>query len=955
MRTERLRWLVILVPLFITVVSGTAGFPLVDLHIGDAGFGDSLLDNAPYGIGGGERGLEETVTAIPLHFIKNAGQSDDDVEFVVISDGGSIFFTREGMRIKLVTLVEGTPTAALIGYRFAGAEPSPRIVGIDPLEGKVHFLVGNEPAKWLTGVSTYRAIRYHELYDGIDLLYQGTPEGIKSTFIVAPGASPQDVTFDYSGIEGLTIGDDGSLYVHTAVGALVESAPVCYQEIDGTIIPVDSSYILKGSNGAGFAVGPYDAKHPLFIDPVMKYGLYLRGIGVAYGRSVALDDAGNAFLTGESFPAPYTMSPGSHDMSGEGIDVVVAKVNPQGTAPLFVTYIGGKGDDIGRGISVDAEGHACITGQTNSTDFPTASAIKDTLTGKNDAFVTKLSPDGSDLLFSTYLGGGENDTGNAIALDRWGDIYITGNTLSSDFPGIRVPHETTYRGSQDAYILKMKSDGSDIDFFEFIGGRGIDAGNGVAVDHQGNSYVTGDTYSLDFPVVNAMQGALGGSRLSDAFITKISPDGSEFVYSTYLGGGQVDSGRSIAVDAKGRAHVTGATILGVFPVKNPYQGAGGCADAFYSRLSPDGRTLEYSTYIGGVNNDEGMGVAVDDCGVAYVTGFTFSPDLPLINPYQRFFGGGAPYNVELSDAFVVKFVPWDTTPDYVTFLGGNGNDVGRGIAINRKDCTDCADNRTCVSITGFTDSTNFPSSSPYPIAFEPKGSGGFLFTLCDDSESPAMPVADFSAEPTSGCPAPLLVQFTDLSTGIPTSWNWSFGDGAFSSQQHPNHTYTAPGTYNVTLTVTNVCGSDSLTKYEYISICPIYPPVADFFAEPTSGCPAPLLVQFTDTSLNGPTSWNWSFGDGAFSSQQHPNHTYTAPGTYNVTLTVTNDAGSDSLTKSEYIYVCPFVPPIADFFAEPTSGCPAPLLVQFTDTSLNGPTSWNWSFGDGAFSSQQHP
>ncbi|HNQ29415.1 MAG TPA: SBBP repeat-containing protein, partial [Methanolinea sp.] len=870
MRTERLRWLVILVSLFITVVSGTIGFPLVDLHIGDAGFGNELPGIAPSVFDGGERGLQERVTTMPLLFIENAGQSDDEVEFVVISDGGSIFFTREGVTVKLVTLMEDTPAATLVGYRFVGAEPSPRITGLDPLEGKVNFLVGNEPDGWRTGVPTWRAIRYHDLYRGVDLVYEGTPEGLKSAFTVAPGASPGDITLEYSGILGLVLAEDGSLHIKTSAGELVESAPVCYQEIDGEVIPVGACYVLKGSSRVGFMIGPYDQTCPLVIDPVMKYGLYLRGIGVAYGRSVALDDTGNAYLTGETFPAPYTMSPGSNDMSGDGTDVVVAKINPDGTVPLYVTYIGGDGDDIGRGIRVDAEGNAYVTGQTASADYPVVNAVKSTLSGPSDAFATRLSQDGATLVFSTYLGGAQDDAGNAVALDSAGDIYIAGNTMSSDFPGIRVPHNTNYGGNQDAFILKMSGDGSQVAFFEFIGGSKSDSGYGVAVDSEGNSYVTGETFSLNFPVINAMQGSLAGGRLSDAFITKVSPDGSSFVYSTYLGGSQVDSARSIGVDAKGRAHVTGATILGVFPVKDAFQPvAGGCTDAFYSRLSPDGSSLEYSTYIGGVNIDEGKGVAVDECGVAYVTGLTFSPDLPVINPYQRFLGGESPFSVEVSDAYVAKFVPWDTIPEYVTYLGGDGDDVGAAIAINRQACVDCIAERTCASITGYTDSTNFPVSDPYPISFQPKGEGGFLFTLCDDGESPGMPVADFTAEPTSGCPAPLLVQFTDLSTGIPTSWYWEFGDGATSTLQHPTHTYTTPGTFNVTLTVTNVCGSDSLTKYEYISICPIYVPVANFTAEPTSGCPAPLLVQFTDTSLHDPTSWNWSFGDGSFSTLQH--------------------------------------------------------------------------------------
>ena len=223
---------------------------------------------------------------------------------------------------------------------------------------------------------------------------------------------------------------------------------------------------------------------------------------------------------------------------------------------------------------------------------------------------------------------------------------------------------------------------------------------------------------------------------------------------------------------------------------------------------------------------------------------------------------------------------------------------------------------------------------------------------------PPPPVAAFSADVTSGT-APLAVTFTDQSTGAPTSWSWTFGDGGTSTVQSPVHSYAAAGTYSVTLTATNAGGPNSLTKTAYITVNtapPPPPPVAAFSANVTSG-PAPLAVTFTDQSTGAPTAWSWTFGDGGTSTVQSPVHTYAAAGTYSVTLTASNAGGPNSLTKTNYITVNPAPPPpppVAAFSADVTSGT-APLAVTFSDQSTGVPTSWSWTFGDGATSTVQSP
>jgi len=443
----------------------------------------------------------------------------------------------------------------------------------------------------------------------------------------------------------------------------------------------------------------------------MKYGLYLKGIGLSYGRAIAVAQNKCAYITGETFPAPYSLTPSGIGPLGGGRDIVVAKIDPEGNSPLYVTYIGGSGNETGLGIKVDPSGSAYVTGVTDSLDFPVKDPLQGSLAGDTDAFVLKISPDGSELVFSTYLGGERSDAGNDLALDRFGNIIVAGDTSSFSMPIVEHPSHTSYGGNQDAFVLKMTGNGKTIVYSEYIGGKQKEAGNGVAVDSEGNAYVTGETDSKDFPVVNAYQSTLSGKVWSDAFITKVSPEGDTFVYSTYLGGSQIDVAHSIAVDSHGCAHVTGSTLLSVFPVTNDaFQSkSGGAMDAFYSRLSPDGRNLLYSTYLGGSCNDWGASITADQYDTVFITGSTSSMDFPIVDPYQRYIGYGDPKS---SDAFVAKFCPDETRPDYLTFLGGKGMDNGAGIATGGRDS---------AYITGFTDSPDFPVSDPYPSAFEPKG------------------------------------------------------------------------------------------------------------------------------------------------------------------------------------------------------------------------------------------
>ncbi len=363
----------------------------------------------------------------------------------------------------------------------------------------------------------------------------------------------------------------------------------------------------------------------------LVYSTYLGGSSSDYGRGIVIDNAGSAYVTGMTGSNNFPTTAGAFQTSlaGDG-DVFVTKLTPDGSGLVYSTYLGGRSREIGLGITVDSAGSTYITGWTYSNDFPTTpGAFQTSLAGPDDVFVTKLTPDGSSLVYSTYLGGINYDEGRGIAVDNAGSAYVTGYTSSNDFPTTTGVFQTSLAGDADAFVAKLTPDGSGLVYSTYLGGSSSDDGRGIALDNAGNAYVTGVTSSNDFPITTgAFQTSLAGS--SDAFVTKLTPDGSGLVYSTYLGGSSSDDGRGIAVDNAGSAYVTGVTSSNDFPTTTgAFQTSlAGDADAFVAKLTPDGLGLVYSTYLGGSSWDYGYGIAVDNAGNAYVTGYTFSDDFP---------------------------------------------------------------------------------------------------------------------------------------------------------------------------------------------------------------------------------------------------------------------------------------------------------------------------------------
>ena len=509
-----------------------------------------------------ETAVKAAYMKLPLSFVKNEGQKDKSVLFYERSGGHATAFTKEGAALYLGSS-EAVILTPLTTSPFA-------VEATDKKEGKVNYFTGNDPSKWKTNIPTYGAILYKSIYPGIDMKFYGTNSQLEYDLIVSPEADPSKIRLSYKGIKKLSVTASGELEIALTEGSLYQKKPRVYQTINGKKVEIEGKFLIADATTYGFTLGAYDKRYPLVIDPILVYS----------------------------------------------------------------TYLGGNSMDIGVGIAVDSSGCAYVTVQTGSTDFPTQVAYQGSRKGSPDAFVTKLSADGASLVYSTYLGGDSEDYAYAIAVDSSGHAYVTGETSSGDFP-TQLAYQVSRKGDTDAFVTKLSADGASLVYSTYLGGGFSDYGHAIAVDSSGYAYVTGATSSTNFPTQGAYQGSRKGG--GDAFVTKFGADGASLVYSTYLGGSDDETGYAIAVDSSGYAYVAGWTWSGDFPTRGAYQGSNrGNSDAFVTKLSADGASLVYSTYLGGSNIDtqSGVGIAVDSSGYAYVTGYTGSTNFPTRGAYQ---------------------------------------------------------------------------------------------------------------------------------------------------------------------------------------------------------------------------------------------------------------------------------------------------------------------------------
>jgi hypothetical protein len=627
---------------------------------------------------------------LSIQFFENLGQfGNEDILFYGRIPGAWIGFGEKG----ILLLDRNSQDEVWLFFQNANSV-APK--GLDMSSQCTNYFLSGEAYTQIRG---FRKVIYENLWAGIDLVYRATTKGVKYEFHVACGADPNDIRIQSCGHDSITIQESKLAIKRNSIEFIDEGLFTFQGNME-----VNSRFIRLSSQGFGFEVGSYNESEELIIDPLL-YSTFIGGSGEDRVEAMALDIFGNTYVTGHTYSPDFPTVNAFNSTHGGGYtDCFVLKLSANGSDLLYSTFIGGQDFEYAYSIAVDASGNAYVTGGTNSSGFPTVNAYNSTHGGSPDCFVLKLSANGSTLLYSTFIGGSGHDSGHSIALDTSGNTYVTGYTESADFPTVNA-YDSTSNGAHDCFVLKLSANGLTLLYSTFIGGESFDHASSIAVDASGNTYVTGYTESADFPTVNAYDRTYHHSmqldRPGDCFILKLSADGSTLVYSTFVGGSTLDLGESIAIDSSGNAYVTGRTSSYDFPTINAYDSINEGGDCFVLKLSANGLTLLYSTFIGGEDPDYAHSIAVDASGNAYVTGGTESPDFPTVNAYNSTHGGDR-------DCYVLKLSANGLTLLYSTFIGGSGSDWGHSIAI---------DTDANVYVAGTTESKDFPTVNCYNATF----------------------------------------------------------------------------------------------------------------------------------------------------------------------------------------------------------------------------------------------
>jgi len=676
------------------------------------------------------------VATLPPLYVPNTGQAAAGVRFEAHGAGGGLLF-----RARDVVLA-GTGAR----MHFDGASPGARLDGTGRRPGVVNVLRGDR-ARWRTHLPTYAGVAYRGLYPGVDLRFAGR----RATWSVAAGADAARIRWTYPGAAAVRARGDRTLAVRLADGRTrVDAPPVAWQRVDGKRIPVDVRYAVDRGGRVGFALGRHRrsgaiaiamaaaAPAPAAAATAMAFSTFLGGLQWDEAMDVETDSAGATYVAGFTQSENARLARPVRSRHRGIMDAYVAKISPDGRTLQYATYLGGEDLDVANALAVDRAGNAYVAGRTGSADFPTRRARQSALDGRacqrvprhergtpcHDAFVAKLDSSGGALVYSTYLGGSHNEEAVGLAVDSRGRAYVTGNTDSTDFPTRNALQPragtrdcpTDLPCPTDVFLTKLSADGRSLGYSTYLGGLRSDTSGGVAVDRAGAAYLTGTTRSSNFPTRRALQRAVSKRACGpppfvacpDLFVAKVRPSGRSLAYGTYLGGKEAETSGGIAVDRAGNAYVTGSTQSPDFPTVRPFQAALGngscsasappkelCADAFVAKLSAGGQRLRYSSYLGGNAEDQGLGIAVDRSGAAHVVGSTDSRAFRTASPLQAAIGGGI-------DAYVATVGPTGALAQS-TFLGGSEAERANAIAV---------DARGRAHIAGRTLSENFPMVAP---------------------------------------------------------------------------------------------------------------------------------------------------------------------------------------------------------------------------------------------------
>ncbi len=699
-----------------------------------------------------------TFFEIPLQFKRIPGSSQNPERFVGRGRGYGVTLGPEGFAVTFAASRATEPGGASpplhkIRARLSGSSAQ-LLKGSHSTGAVVNEFSGNRAEAWRTGIPTYESVTASSIYPGIDIVYYGNARRLEYDFIVSPLSDPRKIELSFEGVRNVEVDRNGDLILTTPDGIrLRQLKPTMYQVQDGHRIGVSGGYSVDEDGSVRFRVGDYERSRDLIIDPILVHGTYFGGSGVDSAAAVTEDMDGMIYLAGGTFSDDLLLQDPLQATRGGDEDAYLTKIDPSTNTVIFSTYIGGTSDDRGLLVRTDSGGNVYLSGTTRSFNFPTQDPALPALRGGVDVFLSKLSPDGSTLLRSTYLGGGQGETPTGLSVTPHGAVTIGGYTTSRDFP-VASEIQTDLAGKDDFFVTQFRASGS-ISFSTYFGGGDIDRAHGMSVDSDGNILLAGETRSADFPLMDPFQDTLAST--TDAAAVRIDPEAPALLYSTYLGGTADDRARSIGTDMERHIVVVGETASTDFPVVNALQSVNaGAEDLFVTRLTPSGNAAILSTYFGGSASDLAQEGVLESSQV-YLAGTTESPDFPTRDPIQGNLAGG-------SDALLARIDLTRISVSFSTLLGGSGVDRAR-------DLLRTTSGR--LFLAGTTESSDFPVEADALDSTLSGASDGFLVEI---SETFSLNFAQFGNGGTGSSAIQSDIELVSKDAGRPTNARVIFRD-----------------------------------------------------------------------------------------------------------------------------------------------------------------------------------
>ena len=838
------------------------------------------------------------LSSLPVTFEPNRGQADPSVEYLSRGPGYSLFLTQTGALISIQRPLQTSSNqseanrSSLLQLEFIGGTRHSHLEGVAPQTNRSNYFLGDRADRQLTGIPNFGRVRYPSVYPGTDLIFHGDPSQLEFDLNLAPGADPERVRFRLDGADQLSIDSSGDLVAKVASTEFRLHRPVAFQPSAGSDRPVRAEFVLSANQEISFRIGDFDRTRSLTIDPVLSYASFLGGSGADTAYAIALDSQHNFYVSGETGSTDFPISGGVQGSNGGTNDAFVLKIKSDGSGIAYSTFLGGSLVDASQALAVDSTGSAYVTGFTSSANFPTMNALQPALAGGQDIFVTKLSPDGASLVFSTYLGGTGLDTIAAIALDASNNVVLAGTTKSTDFPVVNAlePTLTGTAGNSDAFVAKLKADGSALIFSTYFGGTGVDGATGVAVSSTGNIWVSGGTGSTDLPVVNALQPTFGGGGVTnispgDAFLAEFKGDGSALLFSTFWGGSGQEQATTLSLDSSDNVFLVGITSSPDFPTHaalQPQLASSGGFNTFIAKFAADGSSAPFSTYFGGSGNDLAFGSATDSAGNIFISGSTSSTNLPVVNSIQSTNAGGS------TDGFVSEVSADGSTLLFSTYFGGTSTDSFNRIAVDSSG----------VYVVGTTQSSDFPTMGT-PVNTFGGTTDGVIVRLAGFTPAPDLALSkthtgSFTAGSTGSYtltvsnvgngPTASVITVTDsLPTGLTYSsasgTNWSCAAASqvvtctnpgplaanassaitLNVQIAPNAPISITNTASLSVTGDTNSSNDSATDVASLEVSP--PVIAIAFGDSTIGLNGSTLLTFTLSNPGGVGFTGLAFSD----------------------------------------------------------------------------------------------